>query len=197
MRMTPPPTLLNTSTSVSAMRPLTTPPHLTSSPWVQSPCIPSRPEFPLVEEEVQNRAHDQRGQKGAPQPQPYGPPPMEGQYVTGHRQHGRRQPEAVTEESLEQAAKEVNEEGLDVEITEGGKEGQQQTDHCPHLPADGLGLRRSRRPAAPAPLPGRGAACPLSGRGGSALPSCVLLLCRGHGIILSGAGGRGSAVAAL
>ena len=154
-------------------------------------------EFPLVEEKVQNRAHDQRGQKGAPQPQPYGPPPMEGQYVTGHRQHGRRQPEAVTEESLEQAAKEVNEEGLDVEITEGGKEGQQQTDHCPHLPADGLGLRRGRRPAAPAPLPGRGAACPLSGRGGSALPSRVLLLCRGHGIILSGAGGRGSAAAAL
>ena len=56
---------------------------------------------------MQNRAHDQRGQKGAPQPQPYGPPPMEGQYVTGHRQHKRRQPKAVTEESLEQAAKEV------------------------------------------------------------------------------------------
>lgn len=89
------------------------------------------------------RAHHSRSRTAAPDGRPIcnWPPPA-----------WRRQPEAVTEESLEQAAKEVNEEGLDVEITEGGKEGQQQTDHCPHLPADGLGLRRSRRPAAPLPF---------------------------------------------
>ena len=128
--------------------------------------------------------------QGAGQAQAHRPASMEGQDVAGQQQGRRHQPEAVAKQSLQHRAEEVDENGLDVEVAKGGKHGQQEADHRPHLSAEGfpLGLLD---PLFPGRRGSRTALSPGLGRGGSlSLPSgrfgaagAAFLLCHNRAIL--------------
>ncbi|MPN44841.1 hypothetical protein SDC9_192408 [bioreactor metagenome] len=127
---------------------------------------------------MKQAARHRRQQKGAGHAQAHGPPPVEGQNVTGQQQHGRHEPEAVAQKTPQKAAEKRDEHRIHMEISEGGKECQKQADYRPYLPADrpGHGRRGLIFPAA--------GFAPAFCLWGGAFPGRALsggfLLCGGH-----------------
>ena len=112
--------------------------------------------------------HHEGHEQGAHHLEAHWTPSVEGKDIAGQQKGRGYQPEAVSNQSLQQSAEEINEEGLDVKIAEGGEKGQQQADYRPDLPAE-RPVSRMRRlffPTAGCTAPGFGA-----GTGGGGPPS--------------------------
>ena len=125
--------------------------------------------FPPCQDQVQQTARQHRRQQCAPHPQAHRASPVERQDTAGDEKHGGQQPIAVANQSLDGTAEKVHEDGLNGNVPERGKNGQQQAHHGPDLPPDGF---RGRRRFFPRGRTAGGSACPLPARG--------LLLCCGH-----------------
>ena len=97
-----------------------------------------------AEKQMDNAAQHHGDQHGADAARDHGATLMEGQNDARKDQSRREKIESPTDETLDEAAKNVDKPCIDIEITEKGEQAEKQTDDSHDFPADGFLFRHDR-----------------------------------------------------